>query len=78
MQIDCSVIANTLKKRPVIGWHHNFLKLLLLKSNRELWENLQQLIARAISISKMENSRAYKRMEENEIKEKWMNGDTNE
>ena len=48
-----------------------------LKSNRELWENSQQLISRAISMSKMENSRAYKRMEEDETEEKRMNGDNN-
>ena len=29
-------------------------------------------------MSKMENSRAYKRMEENKTEEKRMNGDTNE
>ena len=45
-----------------------------LKSNRELWENSQQLISRAISMSKMENFRAYKRMEEDETEEKRMNG----
>ena len=48
-----------------------------LKSNRELWENSQQLISRAISMRKVENSRAYKRMEEDETKEKRMNGDNN-
>ena len=54
-----------------------FETITFLKSNRELWENSQQLISRAISMSKMENSRAYKRMEEDETKEKWMNGDNN-
>ena len=48
-----------------------------LKSIRELWENSQQLISRAISMSKMENFRAYKRMEEDEAEEKRMNGDNN-
>ena len=48
-----------------------------LKSNRELWENSQQLISRAISMSKMENSRAYKRMEEDDTEEKRMNGENN-
>ena len=48
-----------------------------LKSNREFWENSQQLISRAISMSKMENFRAYKRMEEDETEEKRMNGDNN-
>ena len=48
-----------------------------LKSNRELWENSQQLISRAISISKMENFRAYKRVEEDKTKEKRTNGDNN-
>ena len=47
------------------------------KSNREFWENSQQLISRAISMSKMENSRAYKRMEEDETEEMRMNGDNN-
>ena len=46
-----------------------------LKSNRELWENSQQLISRAISMSKMENSRAYKRMEEDDTEEKRLNGE---
>ena len=35
--------------------------IILLKSNRELWKNLQQLISHAISMSKMENFRAYKK-----------------
>ena len=48
-----------------------------LKSNREFWENSQQLISRAISMSKMVNFRAYKRMEEDETEEKIMNGDNN-
>ena len=48
-----------------------------LKSNRELWEYSQQLISRAISMSKMENSRAYKRMEEDDTEEKRMNGENN-
>ena len=48
-----------------------------LKSNRELWENSQQLISRAISMSKIKNSCAYKRMGEDETEEKGMNGDNN-
>ena len=54
-----------------------FEAITLLKSNRELWENSQQLISRAILMSKMENFRAYKRMEEDETEEKRMNGDNN-
>ena len=54
-----------------------FKAITFLKSNRELWENLQQLISRAISMSKMENFRAYKRTEEDETEEKRMNGDNN-
>ena len=54
-----------------------FEAITFLKSNREIWENSQQLISRAISMSKMENSRAYKRMEEDETEEKRMNGDNN-
>ena len=48
-----------------------------MKSNKKPWENSQQLISRAISMSKTENSRAYKRMEEDETEEKCMNGDNN-
>ena len=55
---------------------HDYFKCYYLY-NRELWENSQQLISRAISMSKIENSRAYKRMEEDEAKEKRMNGDNN-
>ena len=54
-----------------------FEAITLLKSNRELWENSQQLISRAILMSKMENFRAYKRMEEDETEEKRMNGYNN-
>ena len=54
-----------------------FEAVTFLKSNRKLWENSQQLISRAISMSKMENFRAYKRMEEDETEEKRMNGDNN-
>ena len=50
----------------------NFLKI-----NRNLWENSQQSITRAISMSETENSRAYKRMEEDKTEEKRMNGDNN-
>ena len=55
-----------------------FEAITFLKSKRELWENSQQLISRAISMSKMKKSRTYRRMEENETGEKRMNGDTNE
>ena len=48
-----------------------------LKSNRELWENSQQLISRAISMSKIENFRVFKRMEEDKTEEKIINGDNN-
>ena len=54
-----------------------FEAITFLKSNRELWENSQQLISRAISMSKIEFSRAYKRMEEDETEEKRLNGDNN-
>ena len=52
-----------------------FEAITFLKSNRELWENSQQLISRAISMSEIENSRAFKRMEEDETEEKRINGD---
>ena len=54
-----------------------FEAITLLESKRELWENSQQLILRAISMSKMENFRAYKRIGEDETEEKRMNGDNN-
>ena len=54
-----------------------FEAITFLKSNRELWENSQQLISRTISMSKMENFRAYKRIEEDETEEKRMHGDNN-
>ena len=47
------------------------------KSNREFWEYLQELNSRAISMNKIENSSAYKRMEEDETEENKMNGDNN-
>ena len=56
---------------------HLFEAITFLKSNRELWENSQQLISLAISMSKMENFRAYKRKEEDETEEKRINGDNN-
>ena len=37
--------------------------------------NSQQSISRTLSMSKIENSREYKRMEEDEIEKKRMNGD---
>ena len=56
-----------------------FEAITYLKSNRELWENSQQIISGAIFMSRIENSRAYKRMEEDEdeVEEKRMNGDNN-
>ena len=54
-----------------------FESITFLKSNRELWKNSQQLISRAISMSKMGNFRAYKRMEEDGTEEKRMNGENN-
>ena len=54
-----------------------FEAITFLKSNRELWENSQQLISRAISMSEIENSRAFKRMEEDDTGEKRMNGENN-
>ena len=55
----------------------NFEAITFLKSNRELWKNSQQLISGAIPMSKMENSRAYKRLEEDDTEEKRMNGENN-
>ena len=54
-----------------------FEAITFLKINRDLWKDTQQLISRAISMSKMENFHAYKRMEEDESEEKRMNGDNN-
>ena len=54
-----------------------FEAITFLKSNREIWKNLQPLISRAISMSKTENVRAYKRMEEDETEEKRISGDNN-
>ena len=60
----CKYIKTETRKRltPQLFEAINFLK-----SNREICENSQQLISRAISMSKLENSRAYKRMEEDEV-----------
>ena len=52
-----------------------FVSCYIFLSNRELWENSQQLISRAISMSKIENSRAYEWMEEDKLEERWMIGD---
>ena len=54
-----------------------FEPITFLKSNRELWEKSQQLISRAISMSKMGNFHTYKRMEEDGTEEKRMNGENN-
>ena len=43
------------------------------KSNRELWEYLQELNSRAISMNKIENFRVYKRMEKDYIYLKKLN-----
>ena len=52
-----------------------FEAITFLKSNREFCRNSQQLISRAISMSKIGNYRAYKRMEKDETEEERMNGD---
>ena len=91
LYIDCRFIFGSAARAERLFSHCKYIKtetrnrlttkpfedIILLKSNRELWKNLQQLISRAISMSKMENFRAYKRMEEDETEEKRMNGDNN-
>ena len=88
---DCRFIFGSATRTERLFSHYKYIKteirnrltpqlfeaITFLKSNREIWENSQQLISRAISMSKMENSRAYKRMEEDETEEKRMNGDNN-
>ena len=54
-----------------------FKAITFLKSIRELWENSQQLISRAILMNKIENSRAYIKIEEDETEENRINGDNN-
>ena len=92
LYIDCRFIFGSAPRAERLFSHCKYIKketcnrltpqlfeaINFLKSNRELWENSQQLISRAISMSKMKRSRAYRRMEENETEEKRMNGDTNE
>ena len=91
LYIDCRFIFGSAARAERLFSHCKYIKtetrkrltpqlfeaVIILKSNRELWENSQQLISRAISMSKTENSRAYKRKEEDEPKEKRMNGDNN-
>ena len=91
LYIDCRFIFGSAARTERLFNHCKYIKIetrnrltlqlfeaiTFLKSNREIWENSQQLISRAISMSKMENSRAYKRMEEDETEEKRMNGDNN-
>ena len=87
LYIDCRFIFRSAARAERLFSHCKYIKtetrnrltpqlfeaINFLKSNRELWENSQQLISRAISMSKMENSRAYKRMEEDDTEEKRMN-----
>ena len=89
--IDCRFIFGSAARAERLFSHCKYIKtetrnrltpqlfetITFLKSNRELWENSQQLISRAISMSKMENSRAYKRMEEDDTEEKRMIGENN-
>ena len=91
LYIDCRFIFGSAARAEKLFSHCKYIKteprkrltppiveaITFLKGNRELWENWQQLISRAISMSKMENFRAYKRMEEDETEEKRMNGDNN-
>ena len=91
LYIDCRFIFGSAAHAEILFSHCKYIKtetrkrltpqhfeaITFLKSNRELWENSPKLISRAISMSKMENYRAYKRMEEDKPKEKRMNGDKN-
>ena len=91
LYIDCRFIFGSAARAERLFSHCKYIKtetrnrltpqlfeaINFLKSNRELWENSQQLISRAISMSKMENFHAYKRMEEDETEEKRMIGDNN-
>ena len=43
-----------------------------LKSNSELWEQSQLVISRAVSMSKIENARVYKRIEAQQQEERRM------
>ena len=43
-----------------------------MKSNREFWVHSQEFVSREITMNKIENSRAYKWMKENESEEKGM------
>ena len=54
------------------------MKFIILKSNREILEHSQELISRPISTNKIENSRAYKRMEMDQIEEEKINEENNE
>ena len=83
LYIDCKFIFGSAARIERLFSHCKFIKaetfnrltpqifeaINILKSNRELWTDSQQLISRAISMSKIENSRTYKRMEEDEVEE---------
>ena len=89
LYIDCRFIFGSVTRAERLFSHCKYIKtethnrltpqlfeaITFLKSNRELWENSLQLISRAISMSKMGNFRAYKRMEEDGTEEKRMNGE---
>ena len=91
LYIDCRFIFGSAARAETLFSHCKYIKtetrnrltpqpfeaITFLKSNREIWENSQQLISRAISMSKTENFRAYKRMEEDETEGKRMSGDNN-
>ena len=91
LYIDCRFIFGSVARTERLFSHRKCIKvdtrnrltpqlfeaITFLKSNREYWEKSLQLISRAISMSKMENVRAYKRMEEDETEEKGMNGYNN-
>ena len=91
LYIDCRFIFGSTARTERLFSHCKYIKIEtrnrltpqlfeainFLKSNREIWENSQQLISRAISMSKMKNSRVYKRMEGDETEKKRMNGDNN-
>ena len=89
LYIECRFIFGSVVHTERLFSHFNYIKTetrnwltpqlfeaaTFFKSNRELWENSQQLSSRAISMSKMENSRAYKSIEEDETEEKRRNRD---
>ena len=91
LYIDCRFIFGSAARVEKLFSHCKYIKtetrnrltpqifeaIAFLKGNRELWENSQQLISRAILMNKMKIFRAYKRMEEDGTEEKSMNGDNN-